>query len=193
MRFTRRAECSRDSISHNRAVMYELGGLKMLVRFEVDACIEDPDAAGDTAEAPREETTTPTGVRIVPRGVLVPEETIVELKSRPKGKRVIKQAPQLWFSRTPILIIGYHEHGGNIVEIEKREVEKTGWLKTWEVKYTEKLQKLVRVLEMMRTVIGARGGRFAVVTEKGSSGLSIFEMDASYRFGLPEDIKAGWE
>ncbi|KAI5848335.1 hypothetical protein BZA05DRAFT_420225 [Tricharina praecox] len=71
----------------------------------------------------------PTGVRKVPGGVLVPEESIVKLKSRPKGKTYIKQAEQLWFSRTPILTIGYHEDGGNIVEVEQRDVEKTRWLK----------------------------------------------------------------
>ncbi|KAI5848386.1 hypothetical protein BZA05DRAFT_403927 [Tricharina praecox] len=109
-------------------------------------------------DLPREVLVAPMGVRIVPGGVLAPEENIVELKSRPKGKKYIKQAEQLWFSRTPILIIGYHEDGGNIVEVEKRDVVKTEWLKKWEVTNTEKLQKLARVLEMLRTAMAVRGG-----------------------------------
>ncbi|KAI5848345.1 hypothetical protein BZA05DRAFT_455710 [Tricharina praecox] len=103
------------------------------------------------------------------------------------------QAEQLWFSRTSILIIGCYEDGGYIVEVEQRDVEKTGWLKKWELTNTEKLQKLVKVLEMMRTVMVVRGGRFAFVTQKGQSTLSVYEMQKSSQFGLPEDIKAGWK
>ncbi|KAI5848346.1 hypothetical protein BZA05DRAFT_475411 [Tricharina praecox] len=194
-RFTRRQECSRESVMHCRAVGYTLGGLRLLVRFEVDACIGEEEAAAEEVELepPREVPVTPTGVRIVPGGVLVPEESIVELKSKAKGKRYIRQAEQLWFSRTPILIIGYHEGGGNIVEVEQRDVEKTGWLEKWELTNTEKLQKLVRALEMLRTVMVVRGGRFAVVTQKRQSALSVYEMQKSSQFGLPEDIKAGWK
>ncbi|KAI5848387.1 hypothetical protein BZA05DRAFT_96313 [Tricharina praecox] len=50
-RFTRRQECSRESVTHCRAVEYTPGGLRMLVRFEVDACIAEEEAAGEKEEA----------------------------------------------------------------------------------------------------------------------------------------------
>ncbi|KAI5848339.1 hypothetical protein BZA05DRAFT_437571 [Tricharina praecox] len=55
-----------------------------------------------------------------------------------QGEEVYQAGRAAVFSRTPILIIGYHEDGGN-VEVEKRDVVKTGWLKKWEVANTEKL------------------------------------------------------
>jgi len=121
---------------HHRVVTYTFAGLKMLVRFSVDACIPEkaprssPDvddvlsafsslSVSGTSNA--RTNTAPHGVsfgslNIIPVGkALVPQSTLVELKTR-SAKNVQHFDwksiwPQLYICRTPYLFIAVHEGG----------------------------------------------------------------------------------
>lgn len=123
-----------DSTGHHRALRYPLGNLNCVVRFEVDACYEINEMKGeDKAEEPtqgadaesvalmldelsiggfaqktaaRGQTTRTTGQARLPS-----QSTAAEIKTSVKPKPPGAYLPQLWFGRTPWLIIGYHTDG----------------------------------------------------------------------------------
>jgi hypothetical protein len=202
-KFTKRPACSRGSIRHNRAVGYSFGGLQLMVRFEVDACIGGRRGVWQPRVTDTENTVTaPTGAKVFLRGKLAAPESIVELKTvrcgtaeKPgKSATSSQNIAQLWFSRTPILIAGKYQGEGRFVRVEQTDVIASGRMKQWEETNTEKLQKLVKLLGMLKEImVSAGNGKFALVLEKGSADLKIFALDQSkYQFGLPEDIKEKW-
>jgi hypothetical protein len=125
---------------HHRAITYDMLDIKMVVRFEVDACLPSAgsgvpkktaasvddlaDALGGMAIKHRTSTTktassSPSSsspvINIVRAGTQVPQEALVELTSR--SVYYIDQLdwneiyPQLALSQTPSLYMGVHERG----------------------------------------------------------------------------------
>ncbi|KAH9175674.1 hypothetical protein EDB89DRAFT_1903787 [Lactarius sanguifluus] len=122
---------------HHRAITYDMLGVKMVVRFEVDACLPTatssvpkttPASVDDLADAlggmnikhrtPATTKTTSSSspvIDIVRAGTQVPQEALVELTSR--SAYFLDQLdwnelyPQLALSQTPALHIGVHERG----------------------------------------------------------------------------------
>ncbi|KAH8993052.1 hypothetical protein EDB86DRAFT_1403817 [Lactarius hatsudake] len=123
---------------HHRAITYDMLGVKMVVRFEVDACLPTatssvpkttPASVDDLADAlggmnikhrtpATTKTTTSSSspvIDIVRAGTQVPQEALVEVTSR--SVYFLDQLdwnelyPQLALSQTPALHIGVHERG----------------------------------------------------------------------------------
>ncbi|KAA8897627.1 hypothetical protein FN846DRAFT_910298 [Sphaerosporella brunnea] len=193
--FTKRLECSRGSTHHHRVIDYSLGGLRFMVRFEVDACIASKPM---TRRYQKRTVTAPTGLKVYVRGALAKPGSIAELKTgryEAGSLACSDNMAQLWFSQTPILFSGRYKGQGNFETVERKDVIAIGKMKRWEESHAEKLKKLVRLLEMLREAIMAAGdGKFAIVLEKGKPELKIFALDQErYRFGLPEDILAKWK
>ncbi|KAF8252498.1 hypothetical protein K440DRAFT_633807 [Wilcoxina mikolae CBS 423.85] len=193
--FTTKPGYVKESIRHNRVVGYTLGGVRMVVRFEVDGCAAP---AGAQIQGGGGTTTTPTGYTVVNRGVLAAEEGIMELKTgKVDGSNIkgtLKHMGQLWFSRTPIFVRGYHEGEGTFSKVEEENVE--GYLKEWEETNKERLQRFVKLLRMIwEILVDAEAKKCALILRKGSEELEIYELDeAKYgRFGVPEDIRARWD
>jgi hypothetical protein len=200
--FTKRQACSRGSIRHNRAVGYSFGGLQLMVRFEVDACIGGRRGVRQPRVDTEHTVTAPTGAKVFVRGTLAAPESIVEIKTvrcgtaeKPgKSATCSKNIAPLWFSRTPILIAGKYEGEGRFVRVEQTDVMANGRMKQWEEANTETLQKLANLLGTLRELMVSAGNeKFAVVLEKGSADLKIFALDQSkYQFGLPADVREKW-
>jgi len=122
---------------HHRAITYDMLDMKMVVRFEIDACLPSAgssapkkttasvddlaDALGGMTIKRPTPTTTKTAsssssvITIVRAGTQVPQETLVELTSR--SVYFVDQLdwneiyPQLALSQTPLLHMGVHERG----------------------------------------------------------------------------------
>ena len=58
-------------------------------------------------------------LQVIKRGMLMPQDRVVEIKTRPENKRIdlTDQIPQLWFSGTSNLYVGYHQMG-NITSVD---------------------------------------------------------------------------
>jgi hypothetical protein len=197
--FTNTPECSRGSLAHKRAVGYTLGGLRLMVRFEVDACLQEAPAEL-ASETLGEVTNTPNGHRIILKGALTKAEGVVEMKAtavsakHPTHGNPIggKAFSQMWFSRTPILCQGFHRNGVfervAVIDVQDK-------LENWEQRSQEKIGKLVQVLRRLTEIIketGVKDKRFAVVCGKGSDYLKLYRLDEAYPFGLPQDLREKW-
>lgn len=199
-----------DSTGHHRVLRYPLGNLNCVVRFEVDACYEtrgedraeepthqtvhradaesvtlmlDELSIGGSAQnaAARDQTTRTTGQARTPS-----QSTAAEIKTSVKPKPPGAYLPQLWFGRTPWLIIGYHTDG---VFTEVKVTDAGARFIDWENKHQTKLLKLVSLLTELRKVVRKHGGGNCIaICEKGSPpAIKIFTSGVSQR-ALPDDL-----
>ncbi|KAI0823948.1 hypothetical protein BC628DRAFT_462892 [Trametes gibbosa] len=131
--------CER-STGHHRIVQYELDGLKLVVRFEVDACTAQPvpirrstsshagngvarvDSITDalrglnvSSTARRTTLSGASAITVIRAGGEVSQSSIVELKTRSKNYvdqfDWVEQYPQLFLSYTPNLFLAVHNRG----------------------------------------------------------------------------------
>ncbi|KAI6019172.1 hypothetical protein EDC04DRAFT_3093121 [Pisolithus marmoratus] len=136
---------SEDDICHHRIISYDFGRLKVLLRYEVDACVElesDDDHPSKFSSSPLNAATRETsiffdesaypscfGINIKltsPRSVL-PQSSVVEIKTRsarrePNWKDIY---PQLYLSQTPYLYLARHIRG-TFGQVEKVQLSAQG-------------------------------------------------------------------
>ena len=173
-----------DSTSHDRFLRYPIGDLNCVVGFEVDACYED--GGRKTDQEPLEElqadleqlslgnsevplNSTPPGLPEQPHGAkIMKQSTAAEMKTSRAGKTSITTfLPQLWFGRTPWLIVGSHIEG-TFLDTKVTNVEER--LKQWETERQDELRKLVTLLAELREVLRDSGGqRLAVIYDRGGT------------------------
>ncbi|KAF9522593.1 hypothetical protein CPB83DRAFT_911260 [Crepidotus variabilis] len=144
--FTLEPEVGREALDHYRVVTYNLAGIKMVVRFEVDAFM--PEAQHDSQVSSQEvdsysidqlsnalasatittrRTAEPTryhGVTVMVGGQQVPQSSIVEFKTQShRNRRPIDWAEvysQIFLSQTDSLIWAQHDRGqfGSVQRIQ---------------------------------------------------------------------------
>lgn len=115
-----------DSTSHHRVIhYYTLGSLKYVVRSEVDAyhtkageaqsltrlVSAPPQAASNKNHHPVTSTDKYKPTEVLHRGLKVHTTDTLEIKSYKDRSYLEGFIPQLWFSRTPRIMIGYHHEG----------------------------------------------------------------------------------
>lgn len=191
---TRKPNGLRESVTHNRAIRYNFGGIKAVVRFEVDAC------TGPIRDIPRtmslsNKYQTPTGYTVLTRGYIVEPSRIVEIKTGPVGKNleVSKNIAQLWFSQTPILCEGHYDRNGIFSEVTKKDLMQEGKLTRWEEDNREKLRKLVQVIQMVAGMVrAAPQNKYALVLPAGANTLKVYEVANQCDKGVPKDLLAMW-
>ncbi|KAL5524262.1 hypothetical protein ACEPAF_9402 [Sanghuangporus sanghuang] len=133
---TKRLAGCESSTGHHRIIIYDFGNLKLLVRFEVDACLHNDTATQDRRDRPEAMRPIPGDkpqdilaalrkmsirsddkIEIVSRGVLVPQSSLIELSTKSargmelEGIDWQEYFPQLFLSQTPHHHLGVHEKG----------------------------------------------------------------------------------
>ncbi|KAI9865692.1 MAG: hypothetical protein M1813_002150 [Trichoglossum hirsutum] len=211
---------AKGSVTHNRIVRYSLGGLKVVMRFEVDGCMGDDEnpsqestgttdtwtTATSTRRSKRshKKPGTPTNYTILGHGTLTAASRIIEIKTGPVGKDLAspRNLAQLWFSQTPILCTGQYrrDDGGAFSHVSVRDMLRTGELARWEELNRESLRRLVRLLERVREVVGKRKkreegrGKCVLVLPQGGRALRVYERDGGggKGMGVPADLVERW-
>lgn len=202
-----------DSMAHHRVIAYELGGLKCAVCFEADAYFDDDDDDNNNnnkgqQEPDPEPSSISDGlissmlgglslqekgekengsIRVSNRGYPIPSSSIAEIKSRSKPLKIQDIMPQLWFSRTPHLLCGYHKNG-SFAKIEARDCK--SMFSDWGSKHQPALRKMVDLLTKLRGLTAGSGNRSCVVVydkKLKPPALCVYSYPAS-RLGLPGGI-----
>ncbi|KAG6811708.1 hypothetical protein H0H92_006165 [Tricholoma furcatifolium] len=186
---------SEGTIQHNRVISYSFGGLKVMVKYQVDACLSASTLAGPQS-IPSPAFTTASGLDFVLSGTMVPSESIVEIKTMREGSGPLKPQTmeQLWFSQTPILITGYHNGNGLFSFVKATAMEEQ--LQLWENKNTLVLRKVISVLKMIRECLShSPVKRQAIVlNNKGNfAQIEFFSVDDEEKISLPEDLRQIWK
>ncbi|KDQ06416.1 hypothetical protein BOTBODRAFT_181611 [Botryobasidium botryosum FD-172 SS1] len=201
----------RGTTGHHRIIQYTLGDLRVLCRSVVDAY--DPALAGDAApdgvddlleglsgitlasSAPTPKTPESTSeINIVRAGKLVPQASIMELKSR-STRAVIDWKgvwPQVFFSATPTTVLGRHERG-KFVSVERKSLEEM------DSAYAEEAEagfgKLIQALREIRAVVLSRGkgpGVAFVFMKDGRGSIEVYEKESEHP-GVSPELLARYE
>jgi hypothetical protein len=164
--------------------LQNFGGLKVLLRFEVDACTgvdaDDLSSAfsglGITSNNSPASTTARSSsaisgisiVRTTPR-TLVPQSSLIELKTRASHKPLDwdEVYPQLYLSQTPYLYLAKHTRGA-FIGVESVQLAGSS-MRTHAKRAEAGMVKLKAVLDDILNVVRgeARGVKFSLVCERG--------------------------
>ncbi|KAJ7776845.1 hypothetical protein DFH07DRAFT_877028, partial [Mycena maculata] len=199
-----------ESSGHHRIVKYDLNGLKMVVRFEVDACIPSGANASRPAQSiddlvdslaginlsPMSSSSAPSpkssnGLTIREGGAVVPHSSLVELTTRTERREAefdwTDAYPQLFFSQTPHHFLAVHNRG-RFVAVKKRKLGSPE-LRDVERTIQPSLKKLRAALDVIKDIVVKHGqrGRLTLVCRDGK--LQVFER-VSTASCLPDDVMA---
>lgn len=188
---------SKTAISHSRVLAYALGGLKIIMRFEVDGCVADTSGLASGARAAPgtgQHTQYRSGLMVRRDGQNVDPSRIIEIKTGPAGGKVRNATvAQMWFSQTPILFRGLYAQGGKFSSVKEVHMLQEGKLAAWAEANRTKIRMLVRLVEMVAEVVKKKPrDRHALVYFGRSNVLQIYSVGAVDSPGLPPDLMEKW-
>ncbi|KAF8424822.1 hypothetical protein EV426DRAFT_716484 [Tirmania nivea] len=136
----------------------------------------------------------PHRLEIIPGGIMMPQERVLEIKTRAQNRIVdlTDQIPQLWFSNGCNLYVGYHQRG-SFIRVDTKVLSAKA-LKSWEDENQGNLQKMATLLksiiEISRT---AEGGRAQIACVGGKLRVHAIQ-DGERVFGtLPIELRQRWD
>jgi hypothetical protein len=193
----------RDSTGHHRIIAYDFNGLKMVVRFEVDACIPPPAKYPRKSISSIDELTNSLNaitlsqsaarssqhLTVLEGGAEVAPTAVVELVTRSQinmktNEYNWKEAyPQLFFSQTAHHFLAIH-HRGRFTEIRKSKLNSEE-LQQIASECQVVLKKVRKTLDVIKAIVVEHGkaGRVSLVCRKGKLGVYLRTSDESC---LPE-------
>lgn len=128
---TQHPEGLEDSECHHRVIKYDFGGLKCVVRFEVDAILPAVDANPendvflDSMNA-LDDPVKSTKREVIVKGRVNPDDRLAEIKTTAHRFHPMSRVmPQLWFGRTKYLLRGLHING-TFETIRRDDLEESG-------------------------------------------------------------------
>lgn len=193
---------------HHRVLSFRFCGMEMMVRHETDGYVKNTatgpanmksDELSDllgglslrTGEGKNRYTTVGgTRLRIQEMGNAIPDDSIMEIKTRTAKKPISidEVAPQLWVSQTPKLVRAYH-YGGTFTQPSVEDV--TTNLQAWEANNQPDLTTFGWLLKKIISVTKDLDGKALIQYNPVRDELSITP-DPNAADILPEDLYARW-
>jgi hypothetical protein len=196
------------STGHHRVIKYNLGGLQVVARFEVDAYFSDSTPGMSTASSDidaltssfkkiglhtsRKAAPSESTLQVVKGGYSVPHNSLIELKTRAHHRPVQpgEVIYQLWLGQVRHLIAGYHSRG-RFIRTEEKDFASSGKFREFEENKANELRRFVQVVKSIRT---------AMVTHKLNKAVLLFDgrdLRLYKRIGvwdaLPSDLLSKWD
>ncbi|CCL99526.1 uncharacterized protein FIBRA_01544 [Fibroporia radiculosa] len=185
--------CEKSAAGHHRIIQYDFAGLKLVVRFEVDACIApspstdlDALAASMASLSVKKNTFSSPQLDVIIAGARVPQDSIIELATTSGANYGWKDKyPQLYFSQTQHHFLGKHSEG-LFRNIQKRQLGDEV-MKYMEESAQDRLKQLRHALQMIQDLIVRQGQDTRLSLICSNKELKLFER-AGEATCLPEDI-----
>lgn len=191
---------------HHRIVSYDLNGLKMVVRFEVDACLpptrsrKSIDAAAidevsqlleavNLTSGASSTSQSPYSLNIVDGGYEAKSAAIMELTTRFEGRVAqfdwMDKYVQLYLSQTPHHVLAVHNRG-RFSEIRRSKLSE---FKDMEDRLQPDMKALKKALDTIQQLVIEYGqrGRLTLVCQGGV--MKVYER-TSQDSGLPDHMMA---
>ncbi|KAG4032568.1 hypothetical protein MFRU_006g00390 [Monilinia fructicola] len=190
------------SSEHHRIATYEIGGMKWMVRFEVDGCYDAQSIEGlsqslqNLGTSSEIEESTYKNIKILKTPTPISDLPILEVKTAKMNSSPsrAKWMPQLYFSQTKHLIIANHKDGvfdhANI-----KESDKTQDMRQWEEENQGMLRKLLQLIGTIKNIVnGIEGRKVVLLCEKGNKKheISVLEQTRKREMIDEELIKKLW-
>ena len=207
------------SVSHQRLITYDFGGLKCLVRFESDGYLKDKavsesdrptvatgsatqsgDAhvlsllqATETISVSEVATARDADLKINLAGREIPQSAVFDLKTRAAHKETSMNMDEvyrcLWISQTPNFIIAYH-NWGQFNKISVQDVQLD--IEDWEERHRGLVHRFHRTLKQLIDIAKHSGCRKVEVRCIGAGPLEIRKQIGGAWSALSPDMKARW-
>jgi len=195
--------CERTT-GHHRIISINFGGLNVLLRFEVDACIASAtNAIADTddlvaalsglgLDTSAAETTRPPipGISVIHTSsrALVPQSSLIEIKTRASHRALdwTEAYPQLYLSQTAFLYLAKHNRG-LFVDVER--VSLSGNSMKVHAKQAEAgMGKLRAVLTEVLSAVRNQGSGVGLCLVQEAGNLVLYERQEGTGKAIGKDI-----
>ena len=206
----------KDSISHQRVIKYNFGGIQCLLRFEVDGYLKNENSEGGNPisspnlltaskdiDAPSLQVATESisiskkshsyeaSLTIEHAGHQVPQDSIFDLKTRSVRNELDMEEEylRLWVSQMHKFILARHTSG---IFNDVRVMEMISEVGTWEAKKKLALQRLHTIFQQLIKSAKNMKVHKVEVRRIGFGPLEIRKLPAISWNALPGDLKARW-
>lgn len=145
-------------------------------------------------EASDELENPPHQLEIIPGGIMMPQERVLEVKTRAQNRTIdlTDQTPQLWFSNTCNLYVGYHQRG-SFMKVDT-EVMGVKALERWEDENQGNLRKTAALLKsIIQIARSAEGGRAQLACVGGKLRVHAIQDGEEVIGTLPIELKQRWD
>ena len=207
------------SVSHQRLITYDFGGLRCLVRFESDGYLKDKavsesdrptTAAGlatpsddadvssllqatETISVSEVATASGADLKIKLAGREIPQSAVFDLKTRAAHKETNMDMDEvyrrLWISQTPNSIIAYH-NSGQFNKISVQDVQLD--IEEWEERHRRLVHRFYTTLKQLIDIAKQSRCRKVEVRRIGAGPLEIRKLIGGAWSALSPDMKARW-
>ncbi|KAM4064368.1 geranylgeranyl pyrophosphate synthetase [Hirsutella rhossiliensis] len=198
------------SLSHQRIVKFCLGGLDVLVRYEVDGYVgsEQPRASAgeDTADAlgqmgglrlHQDDVVTESkdgGLEVGNAGSSTPQNPILGIKTRSINARhkdnLGEQMPRLWARQSPKLVLTYHTQGV-FEDVHVQDISTA--IKDWEADNQAAIRQLVALLRnLARDALADEDGKLELLGREGGE-LELRRRLPDAGTAFSRSVRAQWE
>ncbi|KAI1168429.1 hypothetical protein F5B18DRAFT_646954 [Nemania serpens] len=180
--------------SHQRVVSYDFGGLKCLVRFECDGHLPNNDGHDTLVTKPEVHLPSPSPDSIVLReaGLVVPQGSVLEIKTKSKAYATIQKAdqlPRLWVRQIPQFITAYHDRG-SFVDVQVTDVGQD--LVEWETEHQDELKRFASTLRQLITEVKRASHLKLEIYRAGTGPLQLRERKETASQALPSSWRDRW-
>ena len=204
------------SVSHQRIIRYELGGLDCIVRFEADGYHKDLVSRGsevgqrvDPPEADNSKDTLASALsnsaiddrlptrdkplNVIHGGQKIPRAAVFDLKTRSVRKKdqdtLGEELPRLWLAQLSNFILAYHT-SGIFEEIQIRDIRHD--VEDWERENRDMIRRFAVLLRKIVAFARSTADRKIEVRSSEVNVLELREQTGDASQTLPAVVEARW-
>ena len=199
------------STSHQRVVKYTLGGLKILLRGEIDGYLPELTPAGNSSRGKvsldelvnglKSSSLSPqiidgdtSTITVKEAGSPVPQSSLFDLKTRSelrRGEDILgQQLPRLWRSQIPNFILAFHERG-TFRDTTVRNVQNQ--IDEWEKENAKGIAVLVTLLRRFVDIVTTNPGQKMEIRATVDSEIEVREQLPDAGDLLSPSVREKWE
>lgn len=194
------------SMSHQRVLDYEVGGLRCVVRFEADGYFGDEEMLGtggfEGQKAADERLTTLSGygagdgerLFIVDGGADVPQEALFDIETHSAfeaGQSLgsdYQRMARLWVRQVSSCLVGFH-HGGCFNRVQVQDVREE--ILDWQTARADKIGELTEFLKEVAAAARKKSGQILELSYSPGRGLQLEAVTNASPL-LPEKLATRW-
>lgn len=204
------------SVSHQRIIRYEMGGLDCVVRFAADGyhkeLVSQGSEIGQRLEPAKADTlddmlvselsnsaindhppANKNSLNVVHGGQQIPRAAVFDLKTRSIRKKdqdtLSEELPRLWVAQVPNFILAYHT-SGIFEEIQTRNIHHE--VEDWERENEDTIRRFAVLLRKIVAFARSTADRKIEVRSSEVNVLELREQTEDVRQTLPAVVEARW-
>ncbi|OQN96098.1 hypothetical protein B0A48_18344 [Cryoendolithus antarcticus] len=188
--YTKLDNCVWESVSHQRLIRYEIGGIECIVRCEGDGYLKDKAKESSPGSYHLAKT---EGLRMLAGGMVISQEAMFDIKTlsiRRKGGDILGgEIDRLWLRQIPNFIVAHHRSGTfddiQIVDVGNKIAQ-------WETEHADDLRTFSAIIEKIITYARSQAGTVFEVCSQRRQILEFRRLGEQSNPVLPDELRQVW-